>query len=115
VADGEKQTLRDVIQRLLAAAIQADIDHEAELEARKEVHADTLEAHAEELEQLRNALLTREVIGQAKGIVMTTLRCSGDRAFNLLVAQSQHEHVKLVEIAQEIVRRAESGAAPTEE
>ena len=107
VADGEKQTLRDVIHRLLAAALQADIDHSAELEHRAAELAEHDEAHADEVAGLRTAMDTRDLIGQAKGIIVATLRCTSEHAFGLLLAQSQHENRKVVEIAAEIVARAQ--------
>jgi hypothetical protein len=51
------------------------------------------------------ALKGRAVIEQAKGIIMATTGATPDEAFLQLSEQSQHENVKLREIAAEIVRR----------
>jgi GAF domain-containing protein len=59
-------------------------------------------------EQLEFALTHRAVIEQAKGIIMSTMRCSADDAFDVLVQQSQRENRKLRDIAAEIVSRASS-------
>lgn len=64
-------------------------------------------------EHLAVALENRDVIGQAKGILMASTGCSADRAFELLRQQSQHENRKLVDVARAIVastaRRGEAG------
>jgi hypothetical protein len=57
-----------------------------------------------EVAQLRQAMASRAVIEQAKGIIMATTRCDPDRAFALLVDQSQAENRKLREIAADLVR-----------
>jgi AmiR/NasT family two-component response regulator len=58
------------------------------------------------LELIREALETRDIIGQAKGVIMAALSCSPDEAFTLLRQQSQAENRKLVVIATEIANRA---------
>ena len=54
-------------------------------------------------EQLEATLVSRAVIEQAKGIIMSTVRCSADEAFQLLVQQSQQQNRKLKDVATEIV------------
>lgn len=54
-------------------------------------------------EQLEQALASRAEIEQAKGIIMSTMRCTADEAFQVLVKQSQRENRKLREVAREIV------------
>lgn len=49
--------------------------------------------------QLRQALDTRDVIGQAKGILMTRRGISADEAFDLLRRTSQDLNIKLAELA----------------
>lgn len=49
---------------------------------------------------------SRDIIGQAKGVIMGSTGCSADAAFGVLVRQSQHENRKLVDIAAEIAHRA---------
>ena len=57
-------------------------------------------------EHLGEAMKSRAVIEQAKGILMAAQRCGEDEAFNLLVRASQRENVKLREIATRIVAGA---------
>jgi GAF domain-containing protein len=52
---------------------------------------------------LRHALDTREVIGQATGILMATEHLTRDAAFAKLVKASQHMNRKLRELADELV------------
>jgi GAF domain-containing protein len=54
-------------------------------------------------EELQAALLSRDLIGQAKGIIMATQRVTSDEAFDLLRRASQRMNVKLVEVAGQIV------------
>ena len=58
-----------------------------------------------EIHHLREALRTRGVIEQAKGILMAQQRCTADEAFALLVRHSQNHNRKLRDIAAEIVAR----------
>lgn len=58
---------------------------------------------AETVEQLRAALTTRAVIDQAKGILMALHQIGADKAFTLLVEQSQQENIKLRDIAERFV------------
>lgn len=54
-------------------------------------------------DQLHEALLSRDVIGQAKGILMERRRCSADEAFDVLRRASQRQNRKLTAIAQDVV------------
>ncbi|HEV2754377.1 MAG TPA: GAF and ANTAR domain-containing protein [Actinomycetota bacterium] len=54
-------------------------------------------------EQLNDALQSRDVIGQAKGILMEREGVSADRAFEMLTTISQNANVKLRDVAQRIV------------
>jgi GAF domain-containing protein len=60
---------------------------------------------------LQTALLSREIIGQAQGILMERERITADQAFDLLRRSSQHLNVKLRDVAQELV---DTGAVPGE-
>ena len=53
--------------------------------------------------QLREALETRDVIGQAKGILMAREGCTADEAFDRLRRISQDTNRKLTVIAQDLV------------
>ena len=52
---------------------------------------------------LQAAVTTREVIGQAQGILMERFKVTGERAFHMLVLASQHSNRKLRDIADELV------------
>jgi GAF domain-containing protein len=57
-------------------------------------------------QQLNEALTSRAVIDQAKGILMAQAGVSADEAFALLTQTSQRENRKVREIARELVDRA---------
>jgi GAF domain-containing protein len=57
-------------------------------------------------ERLGEAMRSRAVIEQAKGMLMAAQRCDEDQAFALLVQASQRENVKVREIARRIVANA---------
>ncbi len=60
---------------------------------------------ARELAQhLEEALKSRDVIGQAKGIVMERERCTAEQAFDILRAVSQSRNIKLRDVAELVVR-----------
>ena len=54
-------------------------------------------------EHLREALESRDVIGQAKGILMARRNCTAEAAFELLRQASQHRNIKLREVADQVV------------
>ena len=55
-------------------------------------------------ENLTEAMQSRAVIEQAKGIIMTTMRCDPDAAWELLKSQSQAQNIKIRDLAVELVR-----------
>lgn len=57
-------------------------------------------------ENLQAALASRAEIEQAKGIIVATTGCSPDDAFERLRSQSQHENVKVRDLARELIRRS---------
>jgi hypothetical protein len=61
--------------------------------------------------QLQRGLASREVIGQATGILMHCEGCTRDHAFDILRRASQRENRKLREIAEELVLRVEGRAS----
>jgi GAF domain-containing protein len=70
-------------------------------------------AHSHEDEErradnLNTALATREVIGQAQGILMERERISSAQAFDVLRRASQHLNRKLRDIAQDLVDTGQS-------
>jgi len=68
--------------------------------------AAALHGHRKVAQQLQTAMASRAAIEQAKGIIMATVGCGPDTAFERLVEQSQHENRKVRELAEELVRRA---------
>jgi GAF domain-containing protein len=68
--------------------------------------------HRELAEQMAEAMRSRAVIEQAKGILMGSRRCSADAAFDVLVQTSQGSNRKLRDVAQALVTEAE-GSAPS--
>jgi GAF domain-containing protein len=61
-------------------------------------------------EQMQQALTSRAVIDQAKGILMRDNRCSADEAFAMLTQASNRSNRKLREIAQALVEGTARGA-----
>lgn len=57
---------------------------------------------------LTDALRTRELIGQAQGILMERERITADQAFDVLRRASQHMNIKLREVAETLVETGES-------
>jgi AmiR/NasT family two-component response regulator len=58
---------------------------------------------------MSQALASRDLIGQAKGILMAREGCSADQAFDMLRRASQRLNQKLRDVAEQIV---ESPASP---
>jgi GAF domain-containing protein len=67
------------------------------------------ETQAQVAEQLRQAMQSRAVIEQAKGILMGQRRCTSQEAFDILVTLSQGANRKLRDVAQALVDQATSG------
>jgi len=66
-------------------------------------------------DNLHAALLTRELIGQAQGILIERERITADQAFEILRRASQHLNRKLREVAQDLVEtgeRPDTGRGP---
>ena len=66
-------------------------------------NAEVYRASRSMAEQLQEAMQSRAVIEQAKGVLMAEQGCRPDEAFELLRQASQRENVKLRDIAQRIV------------
>jgi GAF domain-containing protein len=54
-------------------------------------------------EQLQSALSSRDLIGQAKGIIMERFDVDAVRAFEMMRELSQTENIKLVEVAKRVI------------
>lgn len=67
-------------------------------------HAGVAYAAARKEADLDQALQTRELIGQAQGILIERHKMTGQQAFALLVAASQRRNVKVRDLAEELVR-----------
>jgi hypothetical protein len=63
--------------------------------------------YAREIENLQEAMLTRQLIGRAVGIAMERYRLNEERAFAFLARVSQTRNVKLRAVAEEVVAEAE--------
>jgi ANTAR domain len=61
---------------------------------------------------MRAAVVNRDLIGQAKGILMERHRITADAAFALLAEASQHKNVKLTEVAAHLVETGELTGSP---
>lgn len=72
-------------------------------------HAAVAVAGAEHEENLRTAVSSRDVIGQAKGILMERHKITADQAFGVLARVSQELNRKLSDIAREV---SGTGALP---
>jgi transcriptional regulator with GAF, ATPase, and Fis domain len=61
---------------------------------------------------LTRSVATRQLIGQAQGILMERHKVTADQAFAMLVQVSQHSNTKLRDIAEQLVH---SGMLPTDQ
>ena len=86
--------------------VAIDID-DFKLELAKQMGA-THTVNSKGEENLTKALRTRELIGQAQGILMERERITADQAFDILRRASQHLNVRLREIAQNLIETGES-------
>ena len=94
--DGEKASVAEIIAAHAGLAVQVSA---------------ALFGHRALAEQLSEAMQSRAVIEQAKGIIMATNRCDADAAFKTLVRLSQTSNRKLRDVAQEVVATT-SGHTP---
>jgi GAF domain-containing protein len=69
--------------------------------------AQTHEDEDRRAENLHRALVTRELIGRAEGILMERERITSAQAFDILRRASQHLNVKLKEVAEDLVETGE--------
>ena len=58
--------------------------------------------------QLKDAVVARSVVDQAKGVLMHALGCDADDALRRLRQESQRRHVKVTEVAAEVVAASSS-------
>jgi GAF domain-containing protein len=69
-------------------------------------------ADARHAEQMQRALRSRDLIGQAKGILMREHGITADDAFALLRTHSQNANIKLVDVANRVVETGTLETAP---
>jgi GAF domain-containing protein len=72
-------------------------------------------AEAQRADQMHDALGNRDIIGQAKGILMERHRIAADAAFGVLSRVSQAENMKLAEIARRFVETGDLPDVPGRE
>jgi hypothetical protein len=77
-----------------------DFDDLSELFAH---HSGMALAYAQHVDNLETAIQSRQLIGQAVGIVMERYQLDDARGFALLARLSSHENIKLREIAQRVI------------
>ncbi|SFC57730.1 ANTAR domain-containing protein [Nocardioides terrae] len=66
-------------------------------------HARTALTYAAQIDQLGEAMLSRQKIGQAVGVIMERYQLPEERAFGYLSRLSQDRNIKVREIAEEII------------
>ena len=66
--------------------------------------------YAREVENLQEAMRTRQEIGRAVGIVMERYGLDEERAFAFLARVSQNRNIKLRVLARELIAGGEAGA-----
>lgn len=75
------------------------------------LNANQLKAQHTMSEQLHAAIGSRDLIGQAKGIIMAQVQIDSDAAFEVLRQRSQADNRKLRDVAEDVVRQQSSGTA----
>ncbi len=63
-------------------------------------------------DQFQRALSSRDIIGQAKGMIMERYRVDAIQAFEVLRKLSQDSNVPLLQVATDLVADAQSSNAP---
>lgn len=67
------------------------------------LHATEIRAQHDLADQLQSALVSRDTIGQAKGILMARHNVDADRAFSMLRELSERENLQLRDVANQVV------------
>ena len=89
---------------LLARATSAYTDESEHVGLLLASHAAIAAADAHHFENVTSALVNRDVIGQAKGILMERLKITSDQAFAVLAKVSQDTNRKVSAVAEELAR-----------
>lgn len=74
--------------------------------------AQALAHQKDEVANLHQAVASRDLIGQAKGILMERERLTADQAFDVLRRASQHVNLKLKEVAERVTETGERPPTP---
>ncbi|MFC3300161.1 ANTAR domain-containing protein [Arthrobacter agilis] len=74
-------------------------------------HSSLYQSAQREVEQLQEALISRGVIDQAKGILMGRYRCTGDEAFDRLRKMSNDSNVRIHDVARALVYQVSPATA----
>jgi len=70
-------------------------------------HAAIAMANARRVQQIRTAVDSRDIIGQAKGILMERFKITGEEAFTVLVKTSSETNTKLHDVATNLASTGE--------
>src|SRR3954451_5654284 len=89
---------------LLAHATSAFTDESEHVGLLVASHAAIAAADAQHLENVTSALVNRDVIGQAKGILMERFKITSDQAFAVLAKVSQDTNRKVSAVAEDLAR-----------
>lgn len=98
-----KSRARELRER--TARVMAESREVARLAQTGELGLSRVQQLLEEVEGLSRTMQTRAVIEQAKGMLMFSLGCGPDEAFERLVERSEVEDRTVVEVATELVDR----------
>ena len=104
--NSEFERLRSKIEHLVGEQVIRDAVRDSVLHLQEDLHAAELvvhaEVHADQVAELRDALVATDLLGQAKGILMVTLGCSAALATDALSKRAALERRSVVEIAADI-------------
>jgi GAF domain-containing protein len=89
---------------LLGRATSAFTDESEHVGLLLASHAAIAAADAHHLENVNSALVNRDVIGQAKGILMERFKITSDQAFAVLAKVSQDTNRKVSAVAEDLAR-----------
>jgi GAF domain-containing protein len=89
---------------LLARSTSAFTDESEHVGLLLASHAAIAAADAHHLENVTSALVNRDIIGQAKGILMERFKIPSDQAFAVLAKVSQDTNRKLSAVAEDLAR-----------
>lgn len=82
--------------------IGAFTDEDEEIGLLVAAHAAVAFADSQQISQLNAALINRDIIGQAKGILMERYKINAQQAFNLITTASANTNTKLIDIAEHL-------------